>query len=187
MVQIARYSFTVDEYNRMGAAGIYPDGVRTELIEGEIVEMAPIGRHHLSVVIALSELFFEALSPRRATISIQGPLELSDRSEPEPDVLILARRSDHYRAHIPTTKDVHLLIEVSDTSIQWDRDAKLPLYAREGVPEVWIVDLTTDTVEVYREPHQGNYSQVRIASRGDLLSPAAFPDFSLSVDDILGV
>src|SRR5688572_677331 len=101
MVQIARYSFTVDEYNRMGVAGIFPDGVRTELIEGEIVEMAPIGSHHSSVVIRLAELFIKPLSPELATISILAPFHLSDRSEPEPDVLILAPRTDRYAEHHP--------------------------------------------------------------------------------------
>lgn len=186
MVQIARHSFTVDEYNRMGAAGILPDGVRTELIEGEIVEMAPIGSHHLSAVIALSEIFFRTLTPGRATVSVQGPLELSDRSEPEPDVLVLAHRADHYREHIPSTKDVYLLIEVSDSTIQWDRDVKLPLYAREGVPEVWIVDLTAESVQVCREPTASGYNKVSMASRGESLSPIAFPDLAVAVNDILG-
>ncbi len=185
MVQIARYSFTVDEYNRMGAAGIFPDGVRTELIEGEIVEMAPIGSYHSTVVARLARFFARALTDEQAFITSQSPFELSTRSEPEPDVLVLAPRSDEYVEHHPYPREVRLLIEVSDSSIHLDRDIKLPLYAREGVQEVWIVDLAAAVIHVYREPAQGSYSRVREASRGESLSPAAFPNLSLVVNDIL--
>jgi Uma2 family endonuclease len=185
MVQIARYSFTVDEYNRMGAAGIFPDGVRTELIEGEIVEMAPIGSYHSTVVARLARFFARALTDEQAITISQSPLELSTRSELEPDVLVLAPRSDEYVEHHPYPQEVRLLIEVSDTSIRLDRDIKLPLYAREGVQEVWIVDLTAEVIHVYREPAQGSYSFVRLASRSESLSPAAFPDLTLAVNDVL--
>jgi Uma2 family endonuclease len=186
MVQIARHSFTVDEYNRMGAAGIFPDGVRTELIEGEIVEMAPIGSGHASVVVGLADIFYAGLARNRATISIQNPLELSDRTQPQPDVMVLAHRSDRYVGHHPVPRDVELLIEVSDTTLQWDRDVKLPLYAREGVQEVWLVDLSTGAILVYREPEAGAYNDVQVASRGDVISPTAFPDLSIEVNYILG-
>ena len=185
MVQIARYSFTVDEYNRMGAAGIFPDGVRTELIEGEIVEMAPMGSYHAGVVARLARFFARALTDEQAIVMSQSPFELSNRSEPEPDIMVLAPRSDEYTEQNPNTRDVRLLIEVSNSSLQWDRDIKLPLYAREGVQEVWIVDLSAGAIHVYREPAQGAYSHVHMASRTETVSPSAFPSLALAVNDIL--
>jgi Uma2 family endonuclease len=186
MVQVARHSFTVDEYNRIGEAGILPEGVRTELIEGEIIEMVPIGSHHAGAVIRLNTLLSEGLSRRRAILAVQSPLVLSDRSQPEPDVCLLRPRGDFYAEGHPTPPDVLLLIEVSDSSVSLDRTVKLPLYAREGVMEVWIVDLTSERIEVYRQPTEAGYSDFRSATRGDKISPATFPDLAISVNDILG-
>jgi Uma2 family endonuclease len=117
---------------------------------------------------------------------IQSPFELSNRSEPEPDVMVLRPRDDHYAEHHPYPSDVYLLIEVSDSTVVWDRTVKLPLYSRESVPEVWIADLTADVIEVYRQPSRGGYTDVRHASRGESISPIALPNLTLAVSDILG-
>jgi Uma2 family endonuclease len=186
MVQLARHSFTVDEYNRMGEAGILPEGVRTELIEGEIIEMVPIGSHHAGAVIRLNTLLSEGLNRRQAILAVQSPLVLSDRSQPEPDVCLLRPRADFYAEGHPTPGDVFLLIEVSDSSVGLDRSVKLPLYAREAIPEVWLVDLTADAIEVYRQASEAGYAGRYLVKRGDSVSPAAFPNLTIAVNDILG-
>jgi Uma2 family endonuclease len=186
MVQLARHSFSVDEYNRMGEARILPGGVRTELIEGEIIEMVPIGSHHAGAVIRLNTLLSESLSRRQSILAVQSPLVLSDRSQTEPDICLLRPRADFYTESHPTPQDVLLLIEFADSSASLDRTVKLPLYAREAFVEVWIVDLTADAIEVYREPSEAGYSDRYVAKRGNNVSPARFPDIIIDVNDILG-
>ena len=147
--------------------------------------MAPIGSYHSTVVGRLARFFARALTDEQAIVISQSPFELSNRSEPEPDVLVLAPRSDEYVEHLPHPRDVRLLIEVSDSSIQWDRDVKLPLYARERVQEVWIVNLSEGVIQVCQGPGIDAYAQVRTVSRGESLSPMAFPGVTIAVNEVL--
>ena len=133
-VEIARHSFTVEEFERMGEACIFPPDARLELIEGEIVEMSPIGSPHAACVDALALLFNE-IARRRFIIRVQSPVRLNDFSEPQPDVALLRWRDDFYRSAHPTPADVLLVVEVSDTTVETDRKVKVPLYARAGIPE----------------------------------------------------
>ena len=182
--QPIRRPFTVAEYYRMAKAGILTEDDRVELIEGEIIEMPPIGGPHASCVIRLTELLVSGVRGA-ALVSVQNPLRLSDRSEPVPDVMLLRRRPDFYSSH-PTPADVLLLVEVSDTTLDYDQQVKLPLYSREGVPEVWLADLGGQVIRVHREPRPTGYRVTLTRRRGERLSPAAFPDLELAVDDILG-
>lgn len=154
-VSVLRRRFTVDEYRRMAEAGIFSEGDRVELIEGEIVEMTPIGRRHFFCVTTLTHLLVNGVGDR-ALVSIQNSFRLSGRSEPEPDVAVLRRRPD-YRSVDVGPDDVVLLIEVADTSLEYDREVKLPVYAQAGIPGVWIVDLSGERVEVYRRPGRDGY------------------------------
>lgn len=183
LVQPTRRLFTAEEYHRMGEAGILHDDDRVELIEGEIVEMAPIGSRHFHAVTTFTHVLVKAVG-ERALVSIQGPLRLSERSEPQPDVVLLRRRAD-YRERGPHAEDALLVVEVADTTLGFDRGTKLPLYARAGIPEVWIVDIAGEAVEVYRRPGAGRYRDVERVGRGGRLSPEAFSDLALGVDDIL--
>jgi Uma2 family endonuclease len=169
----------------MGRAGILTEDDRVELIDGEIVEMTPIGRSHAAGVKRISWHFWQRVG-LVAVISVQDPVRLDEHNEPQPDVALLRHRADFYKAGIPQATDVLLLVEVADSSIAFDRRVKLPLYARSGIPEVWLVDLTKNTVGVYRDPGPKGYQTVRTLRRGDKVAPLAFPDQEFAVAAILG-
>ena len=181
----ARRLFTIDVYHRMADAGVLTEDDRVELLDGEIVQMTPIGSRHASVVDWLSRLLVERLG-RRAHVRIQNPVILNDLSEPEPDVAVCELRDDRYVHAHPRPADILLLIEVPQTSGRYDRERKIPAYAAAGVPEVWLVDLERNTIEVYREPSQDGYTEVRSFGRADAVSPSRFPDCMIAVDEILG-
>jgi len=179
------HRFTVDDLERMVRAGILREDARVELIEGELYDMNPIGWAHQACVNRLTELFVRTLHGR-AIVQPQGPVRLSERSLPQPDLALLRPRTDFYAHGGPGPADVLLLVEVSDTTLAYDRDVKVPLYARAGIPEVWLVDLAGGQVLVFREPEHDGYRDSRVYRPGDALSPQAFPDMSLAVDDLLG-
>lgn len=181
MAEPLKRLFTVSEYHSMAEAGILPEDDRVELIEGEIFRMAPIGSRHAGCVNRLNHF----LRGSGGILSPQNPVLFGSLSEPQPDIALLRSRDDFYASSLPTPEDVLLLVEVADSSIGFDRRVKVPLYARNGVPEVWIVDLTKGRMEVHREPSATGYRDVRLLQRSDRLSPLAFPDLELNVSDIL--
>ena len=183
-VDVRRRRFTVEEYYRMAEVGILGPEDRVELIEGEIFQMSPIGPRHAYSVIALTTLFTRALG-ERTLLSSQNPVLLPHDTEPEPDVVLLRPPLSQYGARLPQPTDVLLIIEVADTSYPFDREVKLPLYAAANVPEVWIVDLTRDTVEVFRDPTARAYRVTDRVTRGGRVAPSAFPDAVIAVDEIL--
>ena len=155
---------------------------RIELVEGELIDMAPIGSNHAGIVAQLNAWLTGAAAGRYIVFP-QNSLALSEHSEPQPDLTLLKSRDDYYRSALPTPSDVLLLIEVSDTTVEFDRNTKAPLYARSGIPEVWLVNLRDQVVEVLREPTaQGYVGNMRIV-RGQRLASLAFPDLVLPVDD----
>jgi Uma2 family endonuclease len=184
-VQAARRYFTVDEYHRMGEAGIFSEDDRVELIEGEILKMSPIGSHHAATVNRLNRQLNIVLG-NRAVVSVQNPIVLNDLSEPQPDLAVVKPRADFYAQAHPTAGDALLVIEVADTTAAYDRDIKLPAYARSGVPEVWIIDLPADIIESHANPAGGIYQNTRPYRRGETLAPIAFPDCEIEVATILG-
>lgn len=180
-----RRLFTADEYLRMGEAGILPEDDRVELIEGEILEMSPIGSRHAACVKRLNAL----LGPRLggcAIIGVQDPVLLPDYSGPQPDVAALRLREDFYAEAHPMPGDVLLLIEVSDTTLRYDREVKLPLYARAGIPEVWVVDLRNEEILTYSRPEGGAYAEASRVRRGGSLASRMVPGLALTADDVLG-
>ncbi len=184
-IAITRHRFTVDDYYKMAETGILAYKQRVELIEGEIVDMTPIGRRHAASVDRLTDLFARGLGDR-AIVRVQGPLRLHDRSEPQPDLVVLRRRADFYAQSDAGPEDTLLVIEVADTSEHYDRLVKVPMYARAGIPEVWLVDLTAVRITAYREPSASGCAQAIVAAGTDELSPLAFPDFVVSAARILG-
>lgn len=182
-VQTAR--FTVEQYDRMIEAGVFPPGYRAELIEGEIIEMSPIGPPHAACVGRLTQKF-SLLLQREAIVWVQNPIRLSDYSEPEPDVTVLKPREDFYSKSLPTPADVLLLVEVSETTLDYDRKRKLPLYARAGVPEVWIVNLAEGRVETFADPSGDAYRTTAVAGRGEELRARGVEGLRLSVSEVLG-
>lgn len=184
-VQIAKHWFTVKEYDRMGETGIFAKGERVELIEGEILEMSPIGKRHAACVGRLNEIFGRQLAGK-VIVWVQSPIQLNDYSEPQPDVVLLKRRDDFYEHAHPTPADVLLLVEVSDTTLEYDRQIKVPLYARSGVPEVWLVNLQEEQLEAYAQPAGGVYQQSVRAVRGEEISAQVATGLNVSVNELLG-
>ncbi|MEX2146643.1 MAG: Uma2 family endonuclease [Candidatus Rokuibacteriota bacterium] len=183
---VARRRFTISDYHRMGEAGILGCDERLELIDGALVVREPIGSRHASTVARLSRLWTFRLG-EGAIVWPQNPIVLPNHdSELHPDVTILAPRVDLYAESHPLPADVLLLIEVADSSLRLDRRVKLPLYARAGIREAWLCDLTTDRVEVHRQPGADGYASVRVAVPGESLAAEAFPDLTLTVMDVLG-
>ena len=180
-----RYRFTRDDYHRMAQTGILKPDARVELVDGDIVEMSPIGRRHNSRVDWCNDAFTAGLRGR-AIIRVQGSFVLDDNGEPEPDLVLLRFRDDYYANADATAADVLLIIEVADTSEGYDRRTKAPLYARHGIPELWIVDLNRDWITRYADPTPNGYATTQVFRRGESLSPLAFPTVRLAVDDILG-
>ena len=184
-VQLVRHRFTVDDYQQMGAAGILRDDDRVELIDGEVIRMTPIGPRH-GVRVARLDDWFHSLLRHLAVIWVQSSIRLGRHHEPQPDLVLLRPPLAPYETRLPGPEDVLLLVEVADTSLAYDSGVKLPLYAAAGIPEVWIVDVEGDAVEVHRTPTATGYADSRRVARGEHLTPQAFPDLRLPVDDLLG-
>lgn len=176
--------FDVAAYERLAAVGILREDARVELIDGQVVEMSPIGDRHANCVRRLIRAFAARVADV-AIIDVQNTLVLGQHDAPQPDLAVLKPRADVYRNH-PRAPDALLVIEVADTSLAYDRDVKVPLYARAGIPEVWLVNLPANRIDVHRQPFAGRYSDIRAASRGDLLTPVHFPNVALAVDEVLG-
>src|SRR6185295_16514306 len=160
-------------------AGILGEDDRVELIKGEIVEMSPIGRRHVAFVANLAQLLILRLAGL-AVVFTQSPVALADDTEPQPDLAVLRRREPPYKDREAWAEDVLLLIEVADSSLRYDRTTKLRLYAEAGIPEYWIVDCTTETVEVYRSPAAEGYQDVTRVAGTATLTLQAFPDIALT-------
>ena len=184
-VEVTKKFFTVDEYYRMGEAGIFDD-TRVEFIEGEIIEMSPIGTRHVACVDRANALFSKSLADR-AIVSVQSSLQLTNYTEPQPDLVILKPRADFYASKKHSPEDTFLVIEVSDTSLRYDRNRKAPLYARSGVPEVWIENLKDNVILVLRDPGPATYSTILTFKRNESLSLLAFPEINFKVDYLLGL
>lgn len=182
-VQVARKLFTVREYDRFIEAGVLTEDDRIELIDGEVLEMSPIGSRHAACVARLTRMF-SALD-EEIIVWVQSPIQAGDYSEPEPDVVILAFRDDFYEMSRPVPEDIYLLIEVADSSLPYDRQIKVPLYAKTGVPETWVVDVEGEAIYVHRNLVKGIYQETFTVGQGETLSPAAFPDLEFEFAKIL--
>lgn len=183
-IELKRRRFTVDEYEQMGRAGILGEDDRVELINGEIIEMTPIGHRHAVCVKRLTREFYRIFDDV-AVISVQDPVHLGEYSEPQPDLALVNPPADSYLLRHPGPEDILLIVEVADTTAESDRRVKVPLYARTGVREVWLVDLEQETVTIYLDPTLSGYRTARVAPREESLAPSAFPDRLLAVTDIL--
>ncbi|HEY9638237.1 MAG TPA: Uma2 family endonuclease [Coleofasciculaceae cyanobacterium] len=184
-VELLRRKFTVEQYHQMAQAGILTENDRVELIRGEIVEMSPIGRRHAACVNRLNALFNQRLA-QAVIVGVQNPVELDDSSEPQPDLVLLRRRADFYEAGHPQPQDIFLLVEVADTTVEFDREVKIPLYAKDGISEVWLVDINAQCLEVYRQPSPNGYQNIQKYYRGQSVFVQAFPEVSFTLDEVLG-
>ena len=174
----------METYQRLAELGILREDTRVELIEGQVVEMSPIGARHAACVRRLNRLFAQALLDV-AFIDVQNPVVLGTRNAPQPDLAVLALRPHGYPTH-PRAEDTLLVVEVADTTLAYDRDVKLPLYARAAVPEVWLVDVAAEQVHVHRDPVGDHYASVRSVSPPDAITVLRFPQVTIGVAEILG-
>lgn len=177
---MTRHKVSLEEFHRMVEAGVFPEDSRLELVEGDLVEMSPIGKRHAAKVARLTALF-SPLVPHKAILFVQNPLVVGD-SELYPDLALLQPRSDFYEEGLPTAEDALLVVEVAETSFRYDLEVKVPLYAKGGVPEVWVVDLEGGQVLVHREPKGEGYREVRTLGPGDTL---AFMGVEIPVEVLL--
>ncbi|BBD60133.1 hypothetical protein NIES2109_29280 [Nostoc sp. HK-01] len=184
-VQLLRHKFTVQQYHKMFELGILKEDERVELIRGEIIEMSPIGTKHAACVKCLNKLLSSKLRDR-VLIAIQDPVELNDNSQPQPDVALLKPRDDFYAAAHPQPQDIFLLIEVADSTIIYDREEKIPLYAEANIIAVWLVDINEQIVEVYQQPTATGYQHIQKFAGGETLSIPGFSDVTITVNEIFG-
>ncbi len=181
--QFEKRYFSASEYYRMMKAGVLSEDDRVELIEGEVLKMSPIGSRHAACVSRLDTLLHHQLR-QIAIVRAQSPIHLDDFSEPQPDIALLRPRADFYEEQHPTPDDVLLVIEVAETSVEYDRNIKLPLYARAGLAEAWLVNLPKTILEVYTQPVNGKYKKSLKLKRGESLVSPTVHDLSFAVDEV---
>lgn len=182
---VTRRQFTVTEYQRMAETGILHEDDRVELIAGEIWEMSPIGSRHIACVNRLTMQVSRQVG-QTVIVSVQNPIQLTDYTEPQPDLALLRMQLDFYAEALPTAADVFLLIEVADTSLDYDRDVKIPRYAQASIPEVWLVDLQAEVVSVYTQPSAAGYQRIRQLHAGERVAATTVAGLEIAVEDILG-
>lgn len=185
MVQLLRKKFTITEFEQMAETGIIKDEDRFELIEGELIDMGKIGNRHAACVRRLLRLLTQVIADQ-AIIDVQNPIQLGNYSQPQPDLAILSRKNDYYEAAHPTPEDIFLLVEVADTTIETDREIKIPLYAKHNIIEVWLINLNREVVEVYSQSNLNSYTEEKIFTKGQIISPISFPEININVDKIFG-
>lgn len=176
-LEIAKHVFTVIDFERMAETGILSEDDRLELIEGEIIEMSPIGSRHAACVDRFTELIVGLRL--NVIVRVQSSIQLDDYSQPQPDLALLRRRDDFYSDSLPRPGDVLLVIEVADTTLNYDCFVKLPLYARAGIPEAWLANLPADRIEMYAEPLNGAYTVIKHASRGEVIQSSSIDELRI--------
>jgi Uma2 family endonuclease len=185
LLEFLRRPISVDEYNQMAEVGILGRNERVELLDGDVIVVPPHGLPHFSTVARMGQTITLRLGTR-ALVSIQLPVMVSERSEPEPDITILGEREDFYASGLPRAPDVFAIVEVADSSLPVDAGKKLKIYAEAGVTEYWIVDVRRKAIIVHRDPAGSVYDAVHTAYRGTSVSFAAFPDETFTVDELIG-
>lgn len=185
VTRVRRYSFTVDEFAKMGEAGIFTEDDRVELIAGEVRDMVPIGSRHAGIVDRMNVTLVELLK-RSAIVRVQNPLRLDSHNEPQPDISILRVRDDYYTTAHPEPGDTLLVIEVADSSLAYDLNEKTPQYAKSMIPELWLADLEAEVVTVFTQPGPSGYASEREIARGSTIASESVEGLRVEVNDIFG-
>jgi Uma2 family endonuclease len=180
---IPRRLLTLDEYHTIGAAGVLKEDDRIELIEGEMIEMAPIGSRHVAKVNRLARLLSQCVGDQ-AIVSVQNPIALPPHNEPQPDIALLKPRADDYEGKLPGAQDILLVIEVSDTTLAYDRDSKMPIYAHHGIIEAWLVDVPAETLSIFLAPGASGYQRTLAPGRSESVTPALLPNVVIRLHDL---
>jgi Uma2 family endonuclease len=182
---LPRHRVTVDEYYRMADDGLIAPDARTELIEGEVIEMPPIGSPHASTIDRLENLLRPNLG-ELARIRVQHPVHLDNYSEPQPDLAVVLPRKDFYHSNHPTLAEIYLIVEVSQSSLRVDFELKVPLYARHLVPEVWVVDLERNRIHFFRSPRDGAYTDISFTDEPASVALTALPGVTVDLPELFG-
>ncbi len=182
--QLMRRRISVDDYHRMAEVGLLPSDAKVELIEGEIIDMAPMGSRHHAAILRLGRLLQWAVTDK-AIVSTQLPIRLNPQNEPEPDLALLKPRDDFYARALPTGADCLLVIEVADTTLPYDVRIKTPLYARHGVPEVWVLDLSGGLLRRFTAPQDGAYSEASATRQPGVVALPGLPGCSIDLTGLL--
>jgi Uma2 family endonuclease len=183
MMQVLTRKFTIEQYHQMAQSNIFQPEEKLELIQGEILKMSPVGLRHAKTVKFLNHLLTYQLH-NQAIIGVQDPIQLGDLSEPQPDLSVLRMRADFYELEAPKSQDIYWLIEVSDSTIKYDRETKIPVYAESNIQEVWLVNLNENNLEVYRKPENNRYQSFQKLTSSQVISPLAFPNLIINLSDI---
>jgi Uma2 family endonuclease len=181
-LSLPRRALSVADFHRMGEVGLLRPDERVELIHGDLITMAPIGGPHLHLVSVVAQLVTVAVG-RTGFVSVQNPISLPPDSEPQPDIAVL-RPEFWERAAVPTARDVLLVIEVADSTLAYDREVKIPLYARHGIPEAWLFDIGSEGVLAHRDPGPDGYRTVLTLTRADTIAPLAFPSVTIALAEV---
>lgn len=183
--QPKKFRFKVHDVHRIIEAGFLPEDNQTEIINGEIIEKMPIGSKHAGTVKRIAE-FFRDLTRNTALISVQDPVQLSVFDEPQPDIALLKRRSDFYTKKHPTAADVFLIVEVSDSTLVYDKQTKINLYASAQIAECWIVNLSKNVIEIFTQPENGAYQKNQVVRRNETAQSSVLENLAIGANDILG-
>ena len=184
-VAIPRHRFTVEDFARLGEAGIFTEDDRVELIDGEIRDMTPIGQPHAWIVNRLNRRLVKRLDDR-TYVSVQNPLRLDGHTEPQPDLVVARGGEDDYADRHLEAGDVLLVIEVADSSLRYDRAEKMPRYGRAGILEAWLVDVAGGAVTVYTTPGAGGYASEQVFRPGAEIASTTVAGLRVTVDEIVG-
>ena len=182
---VRRYSFTVDEFAKMGEADIFTEDDRVELIDGQVRELLPITPLHAAIVNRLMATLVELLN-RSAIVHVQNPVQLDPHNETLPDIAIIKARGDYYTTAHPGPRDTLLVIEVADSSLAYDLYEKAPLYAKSMISELWVVDLEAEVVRVFTQPGQSGYASERVVARGATIASTSVEGLRVEVNEIFG-
>jgi len=182
---LPRKLFTAVEYNKMIEAGVFDENLRLELIDGDIFEMSPVSSQHITIVNRLNRIL-SLLLANVAIVNIKKRVVLNENSVPQPDLSLIKWREENYAQGLPVAEDILVVIEVSDTPSEEIRDANIPVYARAGLPEVWLTDLYNDRIEIYSQPLKGKFRNIRTVQRGQEVFSKTIPQLKLHADEILG-
>jgi Uma2 family endonuclease len=183
-VQISKRLFTVHDYHRMVDAGILTEDDRVELIRGEVVAMSPIGPRHSAAVLRANHNLTRLVGDL-AIVGVQGSVRLDDYDEPQPDIYLLRPKNDFYASGHARPADIFLIVEMADSSLEYDQAVKMPLYAETGVPEYWIADIRNDCLICYTDPQKDAYQKVQTFPRGPTVTPQLLPSLRIRVDTLL--
>ena len=176
------HRWSVNEYHQMAVSGLLDETDRVELIEGELIDMAPIGSKHAFRVDSIARAL-QLAAGKAFLVRVQNPILLGEHSEPQPDIAVV--KDKNYSAAHPCAEDVLVIVEVSDTTLAYDRDVKLSLYARHGIPEVWLLDVNAGELTVYREPAEGQYRLIRKPTTAEVVSPTLVAGVAISLAQVL--